>query len=139
MDDILDMEDTTKLVYICSNHERDPRVAEFADKLYCYLAMGEEHTPVAPYLIFPQMFNSDFSPEGKVRMYDAEKLLSKCDELWVMQYGKITDEMAAEIRFAKKNDIPVRYRIIMFEDIVPDEVMLKQRGFLDLVDREADE
>ena len=137
-DDILDMEDTTRLVYICSPHTGDPREVEVFDKLYCYYAMCEEHTPVAPYLIFPQLFGGDqYHPSGRVDKYDAEKLLSKCDELWLIRYCGMTAEMAEEIKFAMEHGIPIRYKALTLEDVEPDEVEMEHWHIFDKKKPEA--
>ena len=125
--DVHDAEDTTRLVYICSPHTGDPKETALLDKLYCYFAMCEEHTPVAPHLFFPQLFGEDhYHLSGRVDKYDAEKLLTKCDELWLIRYCDMTAEMAEEIRFAFEHGIPIRYKALTLEDVEPDTVEMEQ-------------
>ena len=132
MNDINDMEDTTRLVYICSPHTGDQKEAELYDKLYCYFAMCEEHTPVAPYLFFPQLYGTDYlSTAGCVDKHNAKKMLSKCDELWLIRYCGMTAEMAEEIRFATSKGIPIRYKALGLIDVEPDEVEMEAWHLLD--------
>ena len=124
-------EDTSRVIYISSQHTGNAEENEFLDKLYSRLVTGDEDAPVALYLIFPQLLNNDFQVSGKVDHYCALKLLSKCDELWVMYNRGITDEMAEEIRFAMSQGIPVRYRQIEFVDVEPDDIELENLQLLD--------
>lgn len=135
-----DLEDTTHLVYICSAHTGNPMEVELFDRFYCnFAAEAEEETPVAPYLIFPQFFNEKLKVDKIISRNCALKLLSKCDELWVMQGGGITAEMADEIKFAMTHGIPIRYRVLEFTDVEPDDVALKQLGVPNPVDAEVHE
>ena len=130
--DVHDAEDMTHLVYICSPHTGDPKIIEFLDKLYCYFAMCEEDTPVAPRLIFPQLFGVNYMhSSGNVDRDSARKLLSKCDELWLIRYCDMTAEMAEEIRFAFEHGIPIRYKALTLEDVEPDTVEMEQWHIFD--------
>ena len=137
INDANDMEDTTYLVYICSPHTGNPREAEFFDRFYCHLATGEEATPIAPYLFFPQYLDVKTQPDKEISRRSAMDLLCKCKEMWVIKEAGMTAEMAKEIRFAKEHGIPIRFRVPAFVDIEPDEIELEEFHLLRLLKPES--
>lgn len=109
-----------KLVFICSPYagdiERNTRKAQG----YCRFAYIKGSIPFAPHLHNPQFLDEDIPEERKVGIELGIELLKRSDELWCFG-NKLTDGMRAELRFAIKNDIPVRYFTDICEEVIEHE------------------
>lgn len=104
------------LVYICSPYR--PRADNETDRALelnaniklardaCTLAAYRGHIPVAPHLYFPQFLNDEKPMERQCGMNMGLEILSHCTELWVIT-PRISEGMAAEIKYAREHDIPV--------------------------------
>ncbi len=77
-------------------------------RLYSRYAALRGAIPVASHLLYPQFLRDDVREEREIGMECGMTLLALCDEIWV--FGEhISKGMAAEIEYAKKAYIPVRY------------------------------
>lgn len=103
----------TKIVYICSPFASNGVTGEVETNVdnareYCRFADGEGVMPLASHLIYPQ-FMDDNDPEQRTRaMGYAFRLVSLCDELWVMG-TYISEGMLSEMTYAHNHGIPVRF------------------------------
>lgn len=68
--------------------------------------------------MFPQFLNEDSLKERVDGISMGLELMQECNEVWV--YGKITDGMAQEVKFAVEHGIPVWFKEIK-EGGMPDE------------------
>ncbi len=139
MDEIHDMGDMSKLVYICSKHKGTPSENKFFDDQYFWLANDGENTPVVPYLMLSSLYEDGKSSRHKTGRRIAKKLLSKCDELWIMWDRGLDEEMVEDISLALKHGIPIRNKSIEITDTQPDDVELTQWGLPAMLNEEANE
>lgn len=97
-----------KKVFISSPYRGD--VVSNAEKarVYCRKAYEEGHLPIAPHLLFPQFLDEDSLKERADGISMGLELLRDCDELWV--FGKVTEGMDQEIRFAVEHGIHIWFK-----------------------------
>lgn len=107
-----------KKIFICSPFRGDVKGNREKASRYCRKAYGEGCIPIAPHLMFPQFLNEDSLKERMDGISMGLKLMQECDEVWV--YGKTTDGMAQEVKFAVEHGIPVWFKEIQ-EGGMPDE------------------
>ena len=97
-----------KTVYICSPYKGDIDGNVKRAIVYCKFAFYRGYNPLAPHLYYPQFLDDDDPAERKSGMECAIQLLTICSQLWVMG-DVISSGMKAEIDYAEKNNIPIRY------------------------------
>ena len=107
-----------KKIFICSPFRGDVKGNREKAARYCRKAYEEGCLPIAPHLIFPQFLNEDSLKERADGISMGLELMQECDEVWV--YGKITDGMAQEVKFAVEHGILVWFKE-MLEGGMPDE------------------
>ena len=107
------------LVYICSPYAGDTEGNTRRARLYSRYAALRGAIPVASHLLYPQFLRDDVREEREIGMDCAMTLLALCDEIWV--FGEhISRGMAAEIEYAKKAYIPVRYFALVPREVKPE-------------------
>jgi len=95
------------LVYVASPFAGDiARNTENAVR-YCRFAVDSGAIPLAPHLFLPRFMSEE--TEREAAMFMNMVFLSKCEQLWVFGNRVVTDGMAAEIAWAKKRRMPIRY------------------------------
>lgn len=98
-----------KIIYVCSPLRGDIENNIKKVYKYCRLVLESGNYPVAPHAYGSNLLDDNNPKERKLALKMGEKLLSRCDELWY--FGEIISEgMEAEIKFAKKNAIPVYHQ-----------------------------
>lgn len=94
------------LVYIASPFAGDEKKNVENALRYCRFAVDSGAIPWAPHLFLPRFMSE--THERDEAMFMNMVYLGRCEEIWV--FGeRITDGMAAEIKKAKKRQMPVRY------------------------------
>ncbi len=106
------MGEKTKVIYVCAPLSADivGSVEENIEKAMTYARRVAEigYVPVTPHSNFKGLFDDTNPHERETAMMMCQKLLAKCDEVWV--FGNfISGGMDTEIWFAKILDIPVMY------------------------------
>lgn len=107
-----------KKIFICSPFRGDLKGNSEKAARYCRKAYEEGCLPIAPHLMFPQFLNEGSLKERTDGISMGMKLMQECDEVWV--YGKTTEGMAQEVKFAVEHGIPVWFKEIQ-EGEMPDE------------------
>lgn len=97
-----------KLIYICSPLKGDIEANIRRANRYCRFAIQQAVVPLAPHTIFTQYLDDNDEEERKTGRYLGLELLQRCDELWCFG-NRISEGMKAEIKLAKKLQIPVIY------------------------------
>jgi len=105
---MLKVGDNMKAVFICLPHagyiEHNTKKIEE----YCDLAYACNRVPVAKHLHNSEVLDENLTEEHRVGIEQGLKLLKRCDELWC--FGNIlTEGMRAELSYAIKSDITIRY------------------------------
>jgi hypothetical protein len=95
------------LVYVASAYRGDVELNTERAKTYSRFVAAQGGIPFTPHLLFTQFLNDDEPEERKQGLYFGKVLLSKCDSLWA--FGHISDGMLAELEYAAKRNIPIRY------------------------------
>ena len=98
-----------KVVYICSpySNKNEEIVKENIEnaKRYSHFAVRKNVVPITPHLMFTQYLTEK---ERELALTLDLEIISRVDELWVFS-DTISQGMATEINFAKKNKIKIRY------------------------------
>lgn len=97
-----------KKVFICSPFRGDVEGNSAKAAGYCRRAYEDGCLPIAPHLLFPQFLNEDSLKERSDGISMGLALMQDCDEVWV--YGKTTDGMAQEVKFAVEHGVPVYFK-----------------------------
>jgi len=98
------------MIYICSAYAGEVGRNITKAKYYCKFAVRQGVTPLAPHLLFPQFLDDGKEAERRLGLEFAITLLDRCDELWVfVTAGRVSNGMAAEIAYAKKYKIPIKW------------------------------
>lgn len=97
-----------KKVFICSPFRGDVEGNSAKAAGYCRRAYEKGCLPIAPHLLFPQFLNEDSLKERSDGISMGLVLMQDCDEVWV--YGKTTDGMAQEVKFAVEHGVPVYFQ-----------------------------
>lgn len=114
-----------KQVYIASPYADDVKKnVEFA-KVACRFAMGQNCTPVAVHLLYPQFLDDADPVQREAGLHMGHRVLEACDELWLCG-SRISTGMARELQEVKKLGIPVRE--ISAEQIQGGKSMSKKYG-----------
>lgn len=66
--------------------------------------------PIAPHIYAPQFLSDEIPEERAAGIEMGLALLSKCSELWLFDSDGIGEGMAAELRYAEKNEIKIEYK-----------------------------
>jgi hypothetical protein len=104
----IERERRKKIVFICSPFAGDLELNTIRARRYGRFAVTKNVVPIIPHLMYPQFLEENDSEERKLGMEMGLILLSMCQELWV--FGReLSTGMAAEVRRAKKWNIPIRY------------------------------
>jgi hypothetical protein len=93
------------IVYICSPYSGDVEGNVAKARRFCRFAVDKGVIPIAPHLLFPQFMEEETERDLAIFMDIA--ILSKCKELWV--FGDATAGMKAEIAYAEKKDMTIKY------------------------------
>ena len=102
-----------KLVYICApfwahgEEERQRKLIKMES--LSWFACTQGMIPVAPHLMYPAFLQDDDEDENCYGFVCSMRLLSLCDEVWVLEDCGITREMEFELRMARKFGLPVRF------------------------------
>ena len=115
-----DFLDGMKLVYVCSpfhgatkeERELNIAVAEAFSSFVCAC----NAVPVTPHLLYPRFLNDDAPEERAAGLLCGQKLLSLCDEVWVLPDGEPTEGMQREIEYARLIRKPVCYFNMMVDE-----------------------
>lgn len=97
-----------KKVFICSPFRGDETKNSMRAAGYCRKAYEEGYLPFAPHLFFPQFLNEGSLAERADGIAMGMIFLKECDEVWV--FGKATDGMMQEIKFATEQGVPVYFK-----------------------------
>ena len=104
--------DKLPLVYICSRYrgkdETDVREHIRWAKAFSCFALERHAVPVAPHLFYPQFLDDDDPRQRSYGIMCADRLLMRCDEVWVFNVDGISEGMASEIALADAMGKPVR-------------------------------
>jgi hypothetical protein len=104
----IERERRKKIVFICSPFAGDLELNTIRARRYGRFAVTKNVVPIIPHLMYTQFLEENDPEERKLGMEMGLILLSKCQELWV--FGReLSTGMAAEVRRAKKWNIPIRY------------------------------
>lgn len=96
------------IVYICSSLRNDAERNWHKALGYCRFVISQGYIPMSTYLLFPQFMEDCNEAELEKAIDMSLEVLSRCDELWC--FGtKLDEKMAAELTFAKKYKIDVKY------------------------------
>lgn len=105
------------MVYICSPLSGDVEGNQEKARRYCRFAVEQGVLPVAPHIYFTQFMEDSDPDERSLALFMDLALLSKCVELWV--FGDVISEgMKAEIEWAKRHELPIRYFTVGCEEAV---------------------
>ncbi len=107
------------LVYICSPYAGDVEENLRRARQYSRYAVFQGAIPVTPHLLYPQFLQDAEPAEREIGTECAMALLALCDELWAFG-DRISKGMAAEIEYAKKAYIPVRYFVLVPREVHPE-------------------
>ena len=108
-----------KLAYICSPYAGDVQENLYRARQYSRFAVYRNVIPVTPHLLYPQFLQDAEPAEREIGTACAMALLALCDELWVFG-DRISKGMTAEIEYAKKAYIPVRYFALVPREVHPE-------------------
>lgn len=97
-----------KKVFISSPYRGDVERNRKTAVGYCRMAYEAGHLPIAPHLLFPQFLDEGSLKERSDGISMGLELLRDCDELWV--FGKATEGMEQEIRFAVEHGIHIWFK-----------------------------
>lgn len=96
------------LVFICSPYASDMEHNTEKVQRYCRFAYSVGKVPIAPHLYFPQFLDEEIPEEREAGIKMGIEILKKSSELWC--FGNvITNGMEVELKYAIKNNIPVKY------------------------------
>ena len=97
-----------KWIYVASPYKGDVKTNVENAKRYALFVAGQDLLPVVPHLYLTQVFNDDIEAERNKGLAFGLQMLKRCHEMWV--FGECVSEgMKAEIEFATKRNIPIRY------------------------------
>ena len=103
----------TKLVYICgpfwAQDEEDRQRKLKKMESLSWFACTQGMIPVAPHLMYPAFLRDEDENENCYGFFCSMRLLSLCDEVWVMEDFGITEEMKFELEAARKFGCPIHY------------------------------
>lgn len=97
-----------KKVFVCSPFHGDLEGNSEKAAKYCRRVYEDGGLPIAPHLLFPQFLNEDSLKERADGISMGLELMRECDEVWV--YGKATEGMEQEIRFAVEHGIHIWFK-----------------------------
>jgi hypothetical protein len=104
----IEKESKRKIVFICSPFAGDLELNTLRARRYGRFAAIKNAVPIIPHLMYSQFLDEDDPEERKLGMEMGLILLGRCQELWV--FGReLSTGMAAEVKRAKKWNIPIRY------------------------------
>ena len=98
-----------KKIYVCSPLSGDIENNIKKARNYCRKIMHEGNMPLAPHIYFTQFLNDEKQEERIIGMNMGLIRLKECDEIWVFCQNGISSGMKAEIEYAEKIKIPIRY------------------------------
>jgi hypothetical protein len=97
-----------KWVYIASPYRGDVEINTMRAKRYSRFAARQSVVPICPHIYLTQFLDDNVPEEREAGLYLGIQMLKRCSEIWVFG-SKLSEGMAKEIEFAKKNNIPIRY------------------------------
>ena len=96
------------LIYVCSPYAGDIRTNVKNAKRYSRYIVERGHIPFAPHLLFPQFMDDNDESERQKSLLFGQKMLDKCDEMWV--FGEsVSEGMYAEIKYAREKGYKIRW------------------------------
>ena len=97
-----------KWIYIASPYKGDIEKNISNAKKYALFVSKQTFVPVVPHLYLTQFLNDDIEEERNAGLALGLQMLKRCHEMWL--FGDyISEGMRAEIEFAEKHSIPMRY------------------------------
>ena len=97
-----------KWIYIASPYKRDVEKNIQNAKKYALFVSKQTLVPVVPHLYLTQFLNDDIEEERNAGLALGLQMLKRCHEMWL--FGDyISEGMRAEMEFAIKHNIPIRY------------------------------
>ena len=97
-----------KWIYVASPYKGDVENNVSNAKRYALFVAKKNLVPVAPHLYLTQFLDDNIETEREVGLALGLQMLKRCRELWV--FGEyISSGMCAEIEFAVRHNIPIRY------------------------------
>lgn len=95
-------------IYVASPYKGDVETNVNNTKRYALFVSKQDFVPVAPHLYFIQFLNDNIEEERNLGLALGLQMLKRCHEMWV--FGDyISLGMRAEVDFAIKHNIPIRY------------------------------
>ncbi len=105
----------TPRVFICVPYSGD--IDSYLNKVqkYCWQAVRENCVPVVPYLMYSFVISS-YEPKASDLEYILAKIeLTGCEQLWLFDENRITENMVEEIQVAAEWKIPIVYKEMDYE------------------------
>lgn len=104
------------IVFICSPYAGDTERNVKNAIRYCKYALTQNKFPFAPHLQFPQFLDDRIPEERELGLKYGRIYLRDCKEVWV--FGTYFSRgMEAEIAFAKRWKIPVRFFTDTYQEV----------------------
>lgn len=104
------------IVFICSPYKGDIELNTMRAIRYCHFAYTCNKVPIAPHLNFPQFLDEKIHEEREAGIKMGLEILKKANELWC--FGKtLTEGMEMELKYAIKNNIPIKYFTIGCQEV----------------------
>ena len=97
-----------KWIYIASPYKGDITTNIENAKEYARFVSKKCYVPIVPHLFLTQFLDDAVPEERDAGLALGLQMLKRCHALWVFG-GYVSEGMANEIRFAVKNNIPVKY------------------------------
>lgn len=72
-----------KVVYICSKYAGDVKFNITQARRYCRFAIENGYIPFAAHLLYTQFLNDDDEAERALGLSFGNRLMDRCDEVWV--------------------------------------------------------
>ena len=105
------------IVYVCSPFNGDIQKNKNRARGYCRFVKFKGYIPIAVHLLFPQFMDECNKSDRKSAINMGLEILSRCDELWCFG-SNLSEGMIAELTFAKKYRIKIRYFTSRCEEIL---------------------
>lgn len=95
-------------IYIASPYKGDIDTNTQNAKKYALFVSKKTLVPIVPHLYLTQFLNDEVEEERNAGLALGLQMLKRCHEMWL--FGDyISEGMRAEIEFAEKHSIPIRY------------------------------
>ena len=95
-------------IYIASPYKGDIDTNTQNAKKYALFVSKQTFVPIVPHLYLTQFLNDEVEEERNAGLALGLQMLKRCHEMWL--FGDyISEGMRAEMEFAEKHSIPIRY------------------------------